>query len=277
MVLQNGELSTLARLGLTISQAKVYLALVRSGKSTAKTISDITKIARHDIYRVTHTLEELGFVERTISVPTEFTAIPIQAGFSMLQKSRDKETSELNAKIMESLQNFKENNTRKIIENKNPHFVLIPKKVALARKRENSIENAQTSVDVVTSWKRYSQATFDHLEVMRKASKRGVIIRHATEKPEDKRSLALARKIERLFNDCSSFKVKYIRTSIKAIVAVFDNKEVILITSPTLDLNQGPALWSDNPSLVQIAKKYFEMMWTESLQIKKEESISIPF
>lgn len=99
VILQNGELSILTRLGLTINQAKVYLALVRSGVSNAKTISNVTKIARHDIYRVTRTLEELGFVERTITVPTKFTAIPIREGFSMLQKRRNKVTSELNVKI----------------------------------------------------------------------------------------------------------------------------------------------------------------------------------
>ena len=188
----------------------------------------------------------------------------------MLQKRRNEETCELNAKIEEVLQNFTENNTKKIIEKNKPHFVLIPEKATLARKRGKAIETAQTSVDFVTSWKRYSQAAFDHLEVARKTSKRGVIIRVITEKPEDKRSLALARKIEQLFNEYPSFKVRYVRTHITSIIGVFDNKEVLIITSPTFDLNEAPALWSNNPSLVELTKTYFDCMWTKSLECKQE-------
>ena len=274
---QSEGMQIMVSLGLTLRQAKIYIAIIQSGICTVSKVSWVSGVPREHVYRIIPKLQNLGLIEKIIDRPTKFKATPVQDVIPMLMNKRTNATNELSKKSRCFLKNFNDENTKTNNQEYGPQFVLIPKKVALARKRGNAIENAQTSVDVVTSWKRYSQATFECLEMMRKALKRGVIIRHIMEKPEDKRSLAIARKIEQLFNEYPSFKVKYIRTSITAILAVFDNKEVILITTPTLELNHAPALWSNNPSLVELAKKYFEMMWTESLQIKKEESISIPF
>jgi hypothetical protein len=35
-------------------------------------------------------------------------------------------------------------------------------------------------------------------------------------------------------------------------------------------LEESPALWSNNPSLVDIAHNFFEMMWNDSLEFKHE-------
>jgi sugar-specific transcriptional regulator TrmB len=265
VILQNGELSILTRLGLTISQAKVYLALVRSGVSTAKTISDVTKIARHDIYRVTHTLEELGFVEKTISVPTKFKAIPLQEGFSLLQKGRNKLTSELNVKIKEILQNFKENSTREAEQNNDP-FVLIPKNARIVKKIKSYIETAQTSVNVVSSWNRALTEFVRFDDLYKKALKRGVTFRYVIENPKSKRSLEYERKTVTAFKEYPFFEVRHISTPVTSIVALKDKKEVLIFTSASLGLNEASALWSNNPCLVKLAENYFDCMWARSLE-----------
>jgi sugar-specific transcriptional regulator TrmB len=265
VILQNGELSILTRLGLTINQAKVYLALVRSGVSNAKTISNVTKIARHDIYRVTRTLEELGFVERTITVPTKFTAIPIREGFSMLQKRRNKVTSELNVKIKEALQNFKENRTREAEQNINDSFVLIPKNARIARKI-SYIETAQTSVNVVSSWNRglHTFVSFDNL--YKKALKRGVTFRFVIENPKSKKSLEYERKTVTAFKEYPFFEVRHISTPVTSIVALKDKKEALIFTSASLGLDEASALCSNNPCFVELAENYFDCIWARSLE-----------
>ena len=62
----------LVRLGLTFCQAKIYLALLQLGTSSAKTISNYTNIARPDIYRVIRGLVMLGLVEKSIGKPANF-------------------------------------------------------------------------------------------------------------------------------------------------------------------------------------------------------------
>ena len=61
-----GEINTLIRLGLTLRQAKTYLALLQTGISTTRTIALTSKIPRPDIYRIMSELEELGLREKII-------------------------------------------------------------------------------------------------------------------------------------------------------------------------------------------------------------------
>ena len=51
-------------LGLTLLQAKAYLALSQLGKATVKTISKTANVARQDVYRVMLALEKLGLAEK---------------------------------------------------------------------------------------------------------------------------------------------------------------------------------------------------------------------
>ncbi|PVX24325.1 MAG: hypothetical protein CW691_07915 [Candidatus Bathyarchaeum sp.] len=80
MIHEDNEVKTLIKLGLTRRQAMVYLCLIRSGTSTIKTISKGTNIARQHIYKVISTLNELGLVEKVLTSPTKFKAVPIQVG-----------------------------------------------------------------------------------------------------------------------------------------------------------------------------------------------------
>ncbi|MEM4733518.1 MAG: helix-turn-helix domain-containing protein, partial [Candidatus Bathyarchaeia archaeon] len=72
------DVQTITKLGLTTSQVKVYLSLLQQKKATAKTISNFSKIARQEVYRVLSDLYEKGLVEKIIAKPTEFKAVPIE-------------------------------------------------------------------------------------------------------------------------------------------------------------------------------------------------------
>jgi sugar-specific transcriptional regulator TrmB len=52
----------LTRLGLTISQAKVYLALLELKKATGKITAKHSEVARQEAYRVLGELQEKGRV-----------------------------------------------------------------------------------------------------------------------------------------------------------------------------------------------------------------------
>ena len=87
MTNQERETQTLLDLGLTKAQATVYLTFVRSGQARVKTIRELSKIARQDIYRIINELVELGLVQKIIKTPNEFEAIPIMDGFSIVARA----------------------------------------------------------------------------------------------------------------------------------------------------------------------------------------------
>jgi sugar-specific transcriptional regulator TrmB len=74
---------TLCEIGLSISQAKIYLTLAKHKNLKAQEISSISGVARPYVYGVLVQLMEAGFVEKTISKPEEFRAIPMKNAFTV--------------------------------------------------------------------------------------------------------------------------------------------------------------------------------------------------
>jgi sugar-specific transcriptional regulator TrmB len=261
----------MTRLGLTLCQAKIYLALAQSEASTIKSISNVSRVAREHVYRIINSLQKLGLVEKVIAKPIKFKAIPMHDAVSILLQRRINETTELQEKTRKMLQRFKEKKPKKTLQEEETQFVLIPKGM-IARTRKKLIATAQESIDVVTTFRRHVQAVFTHSEDYRKALERGVRMRHIAEIPEDEDQLAQARKTDQAFREHPLFEVKYFRAPIPTVVALVDKKEVLIFTVPTLELEESDALFSTNPSLIEVAQHYFEIMWITSLKGIPEES-----
>lgn len=69
---------TLKLLGFSPIQARVYLTLIRSGRSSAKALSKYANVARPDIYRIMIDFQKLGIAQKTITTPIMFEATPIE-------------------------------------------------------------------------------------------------------------------------------------------------------------------------------------------------------
>jgi sugar-specific transcriptional regulator TrmB len=260
---QDKEVQILTRLGLTFSQAKVYLALGRSGTSTAKTISQVSNIAREHVYEIMRQLQDLGLVEKVLTRPSEFRPIPIREGFSFLLQRRIKETSELQAKTIDLVKNLFESKEKKVLQRDGSQFVLIPKKEAIIQAKKKKAENTQTSIDCITTLKRFLQVAHTYGEVISEALERGVKIRVITQTPEDDESLP---GIVKDFKKNPSYRLRYVLKSPSAVVTVYDKKELLIVTSPTADLAESPALLSNNSSLLKIIQDYFEILWITALE-----------
>ena len=68
---------TLVGLGLSAAQAKVYLAIYKSGKAKASAICKSSGIVRQDLYRIIDSLQEVGLIEKVITFPAEYSALPV--------------------------------------------------------------------------------------------------------------------------------------------------------------------------------------------------------
>ena len=58
------DFQILVDLGLTLLQAKVFLALLVRGTSKVTEISQVSKVSRPDVYRSLSKLQEFGLVEK---------------------------------------------------------------------------------------------------------------------------------------------------------------------------------------------------------------------
>ena len=256
MAFQN-QVETLTKLGLTSNQAKIYLTLASTQWCTVKTITKISRVPRQEIYKILFNLKTLGLVEKSLTRPTKFMAIPLMDGISFLLQRKTEEISEViltTKKIFEGLKKSR----KKTIQEENPHFVLVPKKEAVIKRRRKQIEAAQTSIDAIVTFNRLRRGAFTFHEVTKKALKRGVKIRVITEKPENENAIS---EIIQDFMKNPSFKLRYILNSPLAVVTIYDRKEMLVTTSALADLGESPALWSNNPSILAMAKGCFETLW----------------
>ena len=137
-LLTGEEIKVLEGLGLTSCQSRVYLALCHFGVLDAKTVSKYSGVPRQDVYRVTADLEGLGLIEKVISSPTSFNAIPVDKGSSILLRRRKEETGMLESKTRVLFENFKTNNKEMHVTK--PEFVFVPGKEAYAERAKKLIE-----------------------------------------------------------------------------------------------------------------------------------------
>jgi sugar-specific transcriptional regulator TrmB len=257
------ETQVLTRLGLTITQAKAFLALCRTGTSQPKTIAKESKIARQDIYRILAELQRLGLVERAITAPIMFKTIPLQDAILLLLERRVKETSELHKETRRLLKSFREGNKRNAFTVEEAQFVLIPKGRAYITKGKKSIEAAQASIECVTSWKRFLQVMLVAGEDYMEALNRGVKFRVITDRPKNQKHLP---KIVEGFYRNPSFNIRHILTSPRALIMCFDKKEVLIAASADEAFPESTMLWSNAPPLVSITRDYFEIIWITAIE-----------
>jgi sugar-specific transcriptional regulator TrmB len=92
------EIQVLESFGLTLNEARVFLALTLLGTANVKKISKSSNVAREAVYRVLPRLQKLGLVEKEISRPTRFSALTLDDAVTVLLALRNRETRDLQEK-----------------------------------------------------------------------------------------------------------------------------------------------------------------------------------
>jgi sugar-specific transcriptional regulator TrmB len=256
MIQEDEGMQTLMGFGLTLLQAKTYLALARLGKADVKTIAKTSNIARQDIYRIMRTLQKLGLAEKIIAAPVMYETTPIKDGVSILLQHRTQEYTELQKKTRKLVNNFQSNNIITTLR-KDSQFIFISTKTKCVKRHEKAIQTAQVSIDFIGPWATFRALLFYGLQDLKRAIKRNIKIRIITEKSEDEESIPKATQAlkKNLF-----FKVRYIFATAPVAMMIFDKKEFNLSVSD----REWPSLWSNNPNVIKLAINYFDGLWNKA-------------
>lgn len=254
----------LVKLGLAPTEAKILYALTQTGPATAKTIAESSGTAREIVYQTMDKLKEKGLIEEILTSPKKFNASPIDKSLFTLLKSKKEEHSQLNRKLKLVLSAIKEKNLNYANIPEHYQFVFIPQKTAVINRISQAIKNAQQSVDLVLSWRRFSQS-IDNVfaDVTRKAWAKNVKFRFILENPGEKTAIKYAMSFCEKSSACQ---IKFIPAHPKTVLGIYDEKEVFISAEPKKDLADSPALWSNNPSLISLVKDYFEILWLTAME-----------
>jgi len=248
-------------LGLTILQAKIYTNLVKLQKTDVKTISKVSDVARTDIYRVMPTLETLGLVEKIITNPVMYEAVPIKDGFSILLQKRKEEDAEIEEKTTLFLNNFQDH-VPEDFQGENQGFKFISEWALLKKMHLKLIHSVQTRIDFIVAADYFYQALFDHRSCFREAKKRGVKIRAITTTDMKNTSSRKAQFLAKY----PITEIRYTSVSTMINMHIFDKNEITLRLSQT---NSVPTMWSNNNNFIELAENYFEYLWNKAKSTKK--------
>ena len=251
---QQNEVRVLARWGLTINQAKAYLALYRLGTSKVQEISENTKITHGDIYRIMLSLEKIGLVIKVVSIPTKYSAIPIKDAIAILKKRKTEENVNLEKATEEMMQKFSQT-LGKMERFEAQHFVLYPNQRVLP-KRKKALKNVQKSLDVITSLDNPHSILHDFREDAIKAAQRGVKIRLIMNTPFEKMPADITDDLKEY-----DIEVRYNQNPPPALMAIYDNQEARIFTENPKTPNCR-SLWVRNAFVLSIFQQYFETQWS---------------
>jgi sugar-specific transcriptional regulator TrmB len=264
VMLQSEDVQTLRRFGLTFLQAKVYLTLVRAGKSTVKKIAENANIARQEAQRVTAELQNLGLVEKVLVNPTEFEPVPINDAVSFLLERREKASLELEQKANLLLKNFANSQVEGQNEEKATQFVITSEKEAIIRKSRIVVDRTKESCDLINGlWKNVGYASSLFKEQNIQAQKRKVRIRIVAEKLPEQQS------VEKIYEHAiayPNFEIRFIPFSVPALLGIYDKRELLVYTSPEKLIGDSPMLWTNNHALILAVQTYFNRLWKQAAQ-----------
>jgi sugar-specific transcriptional regulator TrmB len=269
ILMEQEDEQTLTQLGLTVSQGRVYLALAKLGKANARTLWKSSKVARQDIYRILTELREIGLLEKIIGTPTEFKAVPIEEGVSILVERKTKEIFSLQKNANKLIQKFKENNP-KITLNEEDQYILIPEREPLTLRLKKTIGATQKSIDRISSQKAFARVLFALEEEFKKALRRGVKIRWIIGKPEAANSWPDSSLVHVLMKN-PNFMLRTIPNTPHVRLGIYDQKEVFMATIPKRAGLDSPVLRSTDSSFAEIVEKFFDTMWSTAAEYKLNE------
>lgn len=276
-IMQDKQIRALVNLGLTQTQAKIYLSNFQIGQATVKAISQASTIAREDVYRVLPTLERLGLVTKYLASPAMYEAVEPKSAIEILLKLKESEYLRIRGKASQALKELSKSNNSSCIFKGDEKTVLISKAESGPDKGVfEAMKTVKRTVDFTTRYNLFLHAFNDAqlegwITKMHKATNRGVKFRMMLDKPLSKKpvsELSFDIPESNFFLRSNNLEYRYSPCLLQCILIVFDNKKCLIETSTEQDVNVKPYIWSNNPILVSLSQTYFEKAW-DSAQSKK--------
>jgi sugar-specific transcriptional regulator TrmB len=261
-IIPNEDAQVLTNLGLTELQAQVYLTLAKMEKGTLRSLSATSKIDRANVYRVLTRLIDFRLVEKFLTNPTVFRALPANEGIKMLLDQKEAEHKDIKAKTEDLLRRYQQN-TPFVSVAEDCEFMLIPDGRLTKRKVDEMINSNYHTHDVIIYWNDFESQSNQVVDMwcnilLKDIAMRAIVFLTKNEK--------LSRGIIGL-KKFSNFQIRQSPSPPKATLSIIDGKEALVSVTASLLPRGKPGLWVNNPCVVGLIQEYFEMIWQKSKKI----------
>jgi sugar-specific transcriptional regulator TrmB len=254
---QEERVQALVNLGLTVLQAKVYLALAKSGTQIGRATAKTAKVAPQDVYRILTELQEKGLVEKIIAKPNKYRPIQIEEGLTILLQRRNKQTIEIKNGMTEIFKNFS-SCIDKIEDNGKCQFVWVPQKEMVVNKFRNEFGRAKTSFDLTSDFQCLMEGAERSLVPKLKSIKKGVKFRELIDLSQGR---CQESKAHSTLKRNPAYQIRFFCATMPVKLFIKDRQEVLISIENAKSNIDTPYLWSNNPILVQVIQQWYDIMW----------------
>lgn len=245
MIIKPNFLNNLKSLGLNSYEAKLWLALLSVGTSTAGELSDIANVPRSRSYDVLEGLEKKGFIITRLGKPIKYLAIPPSEVMERLKQrvknEYDQKTQSMDklkeSKLMENLHDLH----NQASQTTRPENITgsIKGRDKIYTQLSTMIRNAEKSVVFVTSEDGLERQSINLGKALEKSKKKGVDIKtYVTSK----------KALEKFKHLQDKFNLEY-TDKIDSRLCVVDEKEAMLMLHSEEEVNEDydSAIWLKTP------------------------------
>ncbi len=247
-------------LGLSLNQARVYLAVLKLEKTTVGQVAKFSKVRREDVYRVLPSLEKMGLIERLLGKPTEIRATLVSNSLASLVTEEKNRSEERLSGMRSMVQKLSLKDWKQPPPGEESIYILIAEKKAILAKTSELINNSEKEVGLIADKGIIAQVLAHFPDEHRHAIKKGAQIRliFEGESPD-----ILLKENVRKFIGSASVSVKFHHEALNHFI-MSDDREALITTSKVGGLGESPSLWTNNSNLIGVLRTSFESDWKAS-------------
>jgi sugar-specific transcriptional regulator TrmB len=227
-----------------------------SRDTDAKTLARNLDVAKCEVYRAIASLQKIGLVEKSVTIPAVYRATPIKDAAKILLDKYTLEYSNLQ-KLSETIVNSFDDMNFASSEEKDQDLSINEGKI-VGKRLVDQLHKAKSSFETISTWNISIRMLSNHLEDFKSLTEKGVIIRILTDRSI--KAQVPFRFLKEL-QDSPFFEIRYYKEPLILKMAICDKKEVNFCLS---DKHPSPNVTSSNRVFAQLANKCFECMWNEA-------------
>ncbi len=270
MIVEKNFLNKLKDLNINSYEAKIWMALLSRGVSSAGELSEISNVPRSRSYDVLENLERKGFIVMKIGKPIKYIALPPKDVLERVKKNIKEDAD----REIDVLDRFKSSEVFKELEtlhNKGINIIDPLDLSGILKGRSNIyaqlnllINNAEKEIMIMTTVEGLKRKKENFMKSLKRAASRGVKISIIA--PSINSELAAG------FEDIS--KIRQIN-SLKARIFITDSRQsVFMLKDDPVDEAFDLGLWINSPFMTSSLKDMFELAWKNSKKLSTLKTLN---
>jgi len=251
----------LVTIGFTYNQARIYLSLLKTGRSKASKISRVSNVPRQEVYRVIDELRHKGLVDKIVGMPNQYEAVPLDEALQSLISNKVDQCKLIQKKTKEIL---RDNIFYPLKKGQEEEYkiIILEGKQRIMREIKREHDSVEKRVKAISTLQRVSQMLEFCLQNYIKALDRGVKYQWLIEKNTD--FIVLPESVKVLLAK-PNFEVRCLHHSLTVNAALFDTKEATFNFFPSKSVAESPIIWTNHPSFLSIFQGYFDNLWESAV------------